>query len=111
MDRDYIDEERVHYLSIADKDVPLYQKIIKLQEESGELAQAFLKYDGAKNTSVSASGSAFDIIEETCDVINVAMDIMNAVTMDNDILEEAAVEMFQTKLDKWEKKQNDRLAK
>ena len=101
----YIDTERIEKLSNADESVPLYQKVIKLSEESGELAQAFLKFDGSKNTSASAGGKVEDVLEEACDVLNVTVDIINALTKGNPALELYTKNLFQKKLDKWEAKQ------
>ena len=39
--KNFIDYEKLQRLSEADKGVPLYKKIIKLQEEVGEVAQEF----------------------------------------------------------------------
>jgi len=108
----YIDEDRIHKLSEGDIDIPLYQKIIKLQEETGELAQAFLEFDNSKNVSKSAKfkgkeNPGYDVLEEACDCINVAMDIINKITMDSDDgdLSHYTRDLFQRKLDKWEAKQ------
>ena len=101
----FIDQKRVHKLSIGDSMVPMEYKVIKLQEESGELAQAFLKYSNSKNTSASAGGLPIDVIEEAGDCVNVAMDIINAMVMRHPELEQEAKEMFNAKLDKWERKQ------
>lgn len=108
--KDYIDFNKLQKLSDGD-DSPLYQKIIKLSEETGELAQAFLGYDNSKNSSKSANGDVVDVIEETCDVINVAMDIINDITKDNPELENVTRKMFITKLIKWEMKQQTRNSK
>lgn len=107
MMQSYIDINRIHKLSKGDKSVPLYQKIIKLGEESGEVAQAFLEYDGAKNVSKSASAEekTLGVLEECCDVLNVTMDIINCLTEDDYKMEQAVVDLFQKKLDKWESKQ------
>lgn len=101
----YIDEERVQRLSLGDKDVPLYQKILKVSEESGELSQAFLKFDKSKNTSASAASGPEAVLEEVLDIMNCAMDIVNYMTKDNEYLEEYVRNTFQAKLDKWESKQ------
>lgn len=100
----YIDEKRIDKLSGNDE-VPLYQKIIKLSEEAGECSQAFLKYDKSVNVSASAKGTPLDVIEESCDCINVAMDIINSFVKIHPELEEPTRELFQAKLDKWERKQ------
>ena len=102
----WIDVERIKTLSHNDKNIPLENKIIKLQEETGELAQAFLKYNGSRNVSKSASGSvldATDVLEEVCDVINVAIDIANNLN----VSETDKRRMFNSKLDKWEAKQKE----
>ena len=103
----YIDEERVKRLSINDNST-LYQRIIKVSEESGELSQAFLKYDKSEGASASATGSVEAIIEEACDVINCAMDVINFILKDIDGIEDKdnlVLNIFNTKLDKWEAKQ------
>lgn len=104
MARDYINFKRVEELSEGDRHVPLYRKIIKLQEEAGEVCQAFLAYDGAENVSASAIDGVeprINVIEEVCDVINVAMDIINTLDPDGYAVED----MFAKKLSKWAKKQ------
>lgn len=109
MMQSYIDINRIHRLSERDKDVPIYQKIIKLGEEAGEVSAAFLELDGAKNVSASSSAEekVMGVLEECCDVINVSMDIINALTRDDYEMEKAVVELFQKKLDKWERKQKE----
>ena len=101
----YIDEERIHKLSIGEASVPEANKIIKLQEEAGELAQAYLKYAGSTNASASADGTPLEVIEEAGDCINVAMDIINYMIMKHPELEAEAKKQFNDKLDKWERKQ------
>lgn len=67
----YIDYERIAYLSKGDDTVPMYQKIIKLSEEAGEISDAVDNFD------------INDIVEELCDTLNVAIDIVNAVEWTN----------------------------
>ena len=43
--KNFIDYEKLQKLSEADKDVPLYKKVMKLHEEAGEVAQEFLAWD------------------------------------------------------------------
>lgn len=110
--KDFIDYEKLQRLSLADKDVPLYKKIIKLQEECGEVAQEFLAWDDKQNgirtnSSKSAQGTVkavIAVIEEVCDVINVSIDILNALEMQNPELSRYISKIFQEKLDKWESK-------
>ena len=101
-------------LSENDKSVPLYKKIIKLQEEAGEVAQEFLAYDDKQNgirtnSSKSAEGTLESILEETCDTINVAIDILNYIEMLPEFkerFEEDFIEkLFTKKLEKWQSKQ------
>lgn len=107
--KDFIDYEKLERLSEADKNVPLYKKIIKLQEETGEVAQEFLALDdrinGVRtNSSKSATGTIEAVIEEVCDTINVAIDILNTLEMQNPELSGYIANRFQEKLDKWESK-------
>ena len=46
------------------------------------------------------------VIEEVCDVINVAIDVLNAIEMKYPGKSEYIVKRFQEKLDKWESKIN-----
>lgn len=101
----YIDEKRVHQLSVADGAINMSDKIIKLSEEAGECSAAYLKYKKSKNVSASAKGKPIDVIEEAGDTINVAMDIINAMVLLHPEIEDEARAMFSKKLDKWERKQ------
>ena len=112
--------EMLEKLSVMDLSVPLYKKIIKLQEEVGELAQEFLAYDDKKigvktNASKSATGTLASIIEETCDVVNVAIDILNWLEMQPEVketLSENYIEdEFNRKLLKWYSKVNAKAEK
>lgn len=102
MAKNFIDYEFLEKLSGYDKDVNLPYKLIKVQEEVGELAQAFLAHSKSKNTSKSAlsENTRLNILEESCDVINVVIDIINAFNFSD----EETKEMFSKKLKKWENK-------
>ena len=102
---DYINTQRIEDLSVGDNQVPINQKVIKLGEEAGELSQAFLKMDKAKNVSATAGDAVEGVLEEACDVLNVTIDIINALTKDSPELEEYVRTTFERKLDKWENKQ------
>lgn len=107
--KNFIDYEKLQKLSEADKNVPLYKKVMKLQEEAGEVAQEFLAWDdkqnGTKtNSSKSAQGTIEAVIEEVCDVINVSIDTLNAIEMKYPDKSEYIAKRFQEKLDKWESK-------
>lgn len=102
MRTNFIDFERVERLSLGNTDiqVSMEQKMIKLTEETGELAQAMLKMLGAKNVSASAGETKDHVLEEICDVLNVTLDMVNALGFN----EAEAKAMFDKKLDKWESK-------
>lgn len=105
MAKNYIDYEKAARLGAGDTDVQLYAKVIKLQEEAGEVGQAFLCFDQQPNVSASAKDvDGFGVLEECCDVINCAMEVINAMGF----TDEQAKEMFDKKLDKWEAKQKAR---
>lgn len=105
MKQNYINTERLHELSKADAGISLERKLLKLSEESGELAQEVLAFVGSLNASKSADGTKNSVLEEACDVINVIVDIVNAVADDEDA-EQFVIQIFEKKLDKWEGKQN-----
>lgn len=105
--KNFIDYEKLQRLSEADKDVPLYKKVMKLQEECGEVAQEFLAWDDKQNgiksnSSKSAEGTIEAVIEEVCDATNVCIDILNAIEMKYPERAEYITRIFQEKLDKWE---------
>lgn len=107
--KNFIDYEKLERLSLADKSVPLYKKIIKLQEECGEVAQEFLAYDDKQNgiktnSSKSAQGTIEAVIEEVCDATNICIDILNFIEIKYPDKSEYIAKRFQEKLDKWESK-------
>ena len=105
MAKNYIDLERIEGLSEKDKKIELAHKAIKLSEETGEFSQAMLKFLGSKNVSKSADSNNIRslVLEELCDTINVAADLINAIGF----TDEECYTMFQKKLDKWESKQKN----
>lgn len=107
--KNFIDYEKLQKLSEADKDIPLYKKVMKLQEEAGEVAQEFLAWDdkqnGTKtNSSKSAQGTIEAVIEEVCDTTNICIDILNFIEMKYPDKSVYIAKKFQEKLDKWESK-------
>ena len=103
MAKNFIDFELIEKLSAKDslETVPMSNKIIKAQEEMGELSAAFLKFIGSKNVSASQNNKGKDdVLEEACDVINVVIDIINNL----DYTDLEVREMFSKKLAKWERK-------
>ena len=107
--KNFIDYEKLQKLSEADKNVPLYKKIIKLQEECGEVSQEFLAWDDKQNgiktnSSKSAQGTIEAVIEEVCDATNICIDILNFIEIKYPELSVYIAKRFQEKLDKWESK-------
>ena len=105
----FIDYKKLQRLSEADKNVPLYKKVMKLQEECGEVAQEFLAWDDKQNgiktnSSKSAQGTIEAVIEEVCDATNICIDILNFIEMKYPDKSEYIAKRFQEKLDKWESK-------
>jgi len=98
MAKDYIDYIFVEFLTERDRDVPLANKMLKLQEEVGEASQALLAVLGSAN--VSDSGDKNKLLEELCDVMNVTMDMINFLNPD----EKELKELFWNKLKKWKDK-------
>jgi len=99
--KNFVNWDKIHLLSKIDAEVSLDDKAHKLGEEYGEFLQALLKYKGANNVSKSASGAEKEhLLEELCDVMNVAIDIIDYL----DFTEAEASEMFNKKLNKWEAK-------
>lgn len=102
--KDFINFEKIEKLTAYDYDIPVSDKMIKLQEEVGEAAQAYLGWKGAKNASASASGDIMELVEEICDTINVSINILNHLETQYNVPSEDIKKMFQSKLDKWESK-------
>jgi len=82
---------------------PLANIILKLSEEVGELAQAYLKYSGSVNASKSGWDTKTDLIEEAQDVLLVIIDILNKV-IDSDQEMEVFQEFLEKKNKKWRSK-------
>lgn len=102
MAKHFIDFDRLEVLSFNDKSVSIDDKAHKLGEEHGEFLQALLKFKGAKNVSASANDATKEhLLEELCDVLNVAIDLINSL----DYSDEEVEAMFNKKLDKWSSKQ------
>jgi len=91
----------------SDFQVPLYQKICKLGEESGEAQSAFLVYDEARNKSGSTTkeaeikGKELLLIEEILDTILVAEDIIYKIQKENNISQEVIDNIKLKKYQKW----------
>jgi len=117
----YLDFDRIEHLGLMEVNVSeLPTQVIKLQEEAGEVAAAYLAYAGTNN----ASGSALKeedlysaLLEEVIDVMIVCADIVNKMTIDEDEHgvfydgEAKLKKLVDRKLTKWGSKQNLRHAK
>ena len=77
----------------------LDRKIIKLQEEAGEFAAAYLMSVGSKGTKKTSEQITDNLLEEGCDVMLVVLSILMRSGFDmNDVIAK-----FQKKMDKWER--------
>lgn len=73
-------------------------------EKLQRLSEADKQNEIKTNSSKSAEGTIEAVIEETCDVINVAIDILNSIEIKYPDKSEYIAKRFQEKLDKWESK-------
>lgn len=71
---------------------------LKLSEEVGETNQAILSMVGANGSKYKELGTV-DVIEETIDIILVALSLLDKI----EISEEHTSEMFERKISKWER--------
>lgn len=95
---------QVFHLSKEDKKT-LQQKVMKLTEELGELAEAVLSNTEAHGCSYKGK-TKLDIIEEIGDVVTVALSLLSLV-YDNKLSKDAlegVEECWLRKLKKWERK-------
>lgn len=77
----------------------LDKKAIKLLEESGEFAAAYLMHVGSKGTKKSAEAVRDNLLEEGIDI----MLVISSILMRFDFSIDEIAEMFEKKMDKWEK--------
>jgi len=95
------DIEKAKRLSKKDNKLSIELKVLKINEEVGELTQAALAYVKAPNCSSSKRNRSDktnreEVLEEGCDVINSTMNLLFNVFTDKEI-----AEMFNKKLQKW----------
>jgi len=103
MARNFINYEEVERIGVYNKSLPMANRVIKLSEETGELSQACLRFINSKNVSKSAGMNAREeMLEEACDVVNVAIDIINNLGF----TDKEVADMFTKKMKKWEDKFN-----
>lgn len=96
--------QQIFYLSKQDKKT-MQEKVMKITEELGELAEAVLSYTGSHGC-VYKGKTKLDIIEEIGDVVTVALSLLSVVYND-DLSEDAykgVEECWLRKLWKWENK-------
>ncbi len=82
---------------------PLSNRILKLTEEVGELAQAYLKYSWSVNASKSAGDTKLHLMEEAQDVLLVIIDILNQI-VENEEDQELILDFLEKKNNKWKSK-------
>lgn len=77
----------------------LYRKVMKMQEESGEAAAAFLAFDGSPNVSASAitDDPRDALFEESVDTVLCALDVIVSLGYSDEEIQA----MFDSKLAKW----------
>ena len=75
------------------------KKLIKLQEEAGEFAAAYLMHIGSKGTNKTKEEVKDNLLEEGCDVCLVALSIV----MRHGFTVEEISEKLHLKMDKWDK--------
>ena len=77
----------------------IVRKVIKLSEETGEFAAAYLMKVGSKGTKKTPEQIEDNFLEEGCDVTLVILSILirSGYTLDQ------IAEKLQTKMDKWER--------
>jgi NTP pyrophosphatase (non-canonical NTP hydrolase) len=84
---------------------PIMARMVKLQEECGELAVAVLKKEGWKGMGKDNPESNHEnILEEGCDVMIIVMSVLAKYKF----TEEQIEEKLQQKLDKWMKLINNK---
>ena len=104
----YLDFEKIEELSAIDGESNrdnLANQIIKLQEETGGVASAYLAYVGAENASASSLSKAkldLELLEEVIDTMIVCADIVNSMTDDN--MQSSVKDLADRKLLKWSSK-------
>ncbi len=102
-----INWKRTIALSISDKKSPV-EKALKTAEETGEMAEAVLSVFGAHACGYK-NKSKQDVLEESIDVIQVAISVIAKSFEKEGFPEGAFVQMFERKLDRWEEKQREDL--
>jgi NTP pyrophosphatase (non-canonical NTP hydrolase) len=84
----------------------ILRRIVKIQEEVGELAQAYLNYTSKHNPKKK---TYYDCIEEAVDSAIVSIDVANTIaetfTGSDEAAKDMVYDMFLTKLNKWVEKQ------
>lgn len=87
---------KIRRLTAKDKK-SLYQRVIKLSEECGELSEAFLGMEKCHGTKYKPEKGKYDVAEEAIDVVIVAMSIIEDLKIDANWIGNK----FDQKLNKW----------
>ena len=98
-----INWDRSIALSISDQKDPV-RKALKTAEETGELAEAVLSYDGAHSCAYKGK-SKDDIIKEGVDVIQCAISVIAKSFEEEGFPTQKFKDFYEEKLDAWETKQ------
>jgi len=93
-----INTQAIRHLSDLDT-TPFMNRVVKSQEELGEMAAAALVAAASPNASASADDN---LLEEATDVVICALDVLFAAGYQ----ESQIVQMIDTKCRKWARKQN-----
>lgn len=77
----------------------MYRKVMKMQEEAGEAAAAFLHYDGSPNVSATAvtDDPRDALFEESVDTVLCALDVIVSLGYSDEEIQAK----FDIKLAKW----------
>jgi len=89
--------------------VDLVNKILKTQEELGELSQCILKLINSKNVSASKVNSdnkqtQREALEEALDTLLCILDIINHLQQQSNLSDEEVQQILDKKITKWAKK-------
>ena len=93
-----IPSDRIYEISVREPKT-LNQKVLKLMEEAGEVAEAVLSMDGASGSGYKQKGHE-DLLEELVDVVIVCVSCMEQLGAEP----HEVYEVFDEKLKKWKEK-------
>lgn len=82
----------------------MYERVIKLGEEVGEVNEAFLKWTTASGMTYKGFGKPQDVAEECIDVMLIAESILYELYTGGQVTLEELNELRKRKIKKWEEK-------